>query len=522
MTIRNVPTLTHPTIQSAIDVSVTDDTIIVAAGIYNEQISIPPTLNNLTLLGAQFDIDAKIRALGSKPFLESVITSSIYSNSGIVNISAQNFTINGFTIQNIGVPISGSSAIYPAAPGTDLSSNINNITGLKVLNNIIKNNDSGIVISSSEVTPKTSNYLIQNNYFTLNITASITAQNYNNFMIPITNLVVHQNLSINQKGHFILIQNVNNCTITSNNASNSGGIISLNSNNIVIRANVISDLINSIIFLLNSSMVDITNNIISMADIGINISGSVTVNIIGNCITDFKNTGILLKPFFLDTNSNININNNNIQRNATGLKLLANSYDTTIHPLNATNNYWNNPSGTNYNSVGLNAGDTIIDINNSTQSVIYFPFLTLPIICSTPSLIKMSEVTISKSTNSNNVQVGNPIFFNVSINVSEGIIAPKIISLSDTLPSLPSKNLYTIINSSPPGFFSLVGTNSQNLVFTSALPGILTASGYSVSLLANTTSLDAGTLLSSTATLFFLDFNNSIQSISSTAVASVA
>ena len=162
MTIYNVPSVATPTITSAITVANSGDTIVVDAGIYNEQIFIN---KSLTLEGAQVNIDARTRSFVASN--ESIITFATPAfGTGIVNILAPNIILNGFTVQGNGTIVNSTAAIFAGDLGSFLpNTSTIDVTGLQLLNNIVQNNANGVLIASIEPTPVSPNYLVQYNYF---------------------------------------------------------------------------------------------------------------------------------------------------------------------------------------------------------------------------------------------------------------------------------------------------------------------------------------------------------------------
>lgn len=103
----SVPTATYPTIQSAVDDSVCD-TINVAPGVYNENLSIP---RSLTLNGAQAGQLVAGRTSGG--IAESTLRGANPTGSmPVISINATHVTVDGFTISN--------SVIANAATGIDI------------------------------------------------------------------------------------------------------------------------------------------------------------------------------------------------------------------------------------------------------------------------------------------------------------------------------------------------------------------------------------------------------------------
>jgi hypothetical protein len=109
----NVPSVTFPTIQSAVDAAnaAGGDIIMVAAGTYSETVTITKPL---TLKGAQAGVDARSRS-GA---VESVISSAAaYGTIQVGPVGAGTVTIDGFTIINTSTGTSGNGvqALYSTA-----------------------------------------------------------------------------------------------------------------------------------------------------------------------------------------------------------------------------------------------------------------------------------------------------------------------------------------------------------------------------------------------------------------------
>ncbi|HEY8748986.1 MAG TPA: NPCBM/NEW2 domain-containing protein [Tepidisphaeraceae bacterium] len=136
----------YATIQSAVDAAAPGATINVDAGTYNESVNISKTL---TLRGAQAGIDAR-SARGAE--------SIVFATTTAINITANDVTIDGFTVQgngqNIGAGLGAGIIMGPSIHGTH------------VVNNIIQNNITGIYLSNDSDTDAglIQHNLIQNNY----------------------------------------------------------------------------------------------------------------------------------------------------------------------------------------------------------------------------------------------------------------------------------------------------------------------------------------------------------------------
>jgi hypothetical protein len=462
---------TFSTIQAAVDASSPGDTIIVSPGLYMEQVTI--STPNLTLQGAEFNVDARLRSTTPDPLTDSIILFNPSAGSGIININTRDITINGFTIQSVSPFVGGSAAIL-ALSGS--GSSPNNISGLNILNNIIENSGDGINLQSNALTPQGKSYLIQQNVFLNNARDIFISNNMN---ISIRNIVIDKN-------------NFNDARFVA-------------------------------IFLSNTSQVAITNNNISSNSpqfSGIYLySSNDRVNINGNCITSARRNGIIVQNNTAP-NSNVTINRNNIQGNNIGIRLDVGSY--IVPPaLDATNNYYGSSDGPNYNNTGPGSGDFIVDQNDiPTPSIIYIPFSPTPFVCSSPLVVVPVTGTVTLNKTSSGINT-TPVSFTVSLIVTAN--SPPITSFTDTLPPLPSGNKYFISSESPSGFFTLSGTNPQNLVFTTPFPITLLPNTYSVTVTAYTSSMDAGALLVNTAMLTFADptLNQTVTALASVSALSI-
>ena len=523
-TIIHVPA-DFPTIASAISAASPGDTIIVAAGVYNEDVVI--NVANLTLLGAQANVDARTRTY--IPANESIITFATPTfGTGIVNIASPNVIFNGFTVQGNVVNLmtaaifAGNAGVFPPSTTTI------DVTGLQLLNNIVQNNANGILIASIESTPKTPNYLVRYNYLQNNSGDFGNGHGVffsNSAGTAMTNVLITENLFNGMEtSSSVNLSNVTSATV-SNNVMNQDNSIALHgTTDVSITGNVTSgatgtnsNTANAIFVGFGCLNTTISDNLIYTATSnGISIfQGNSNITITDNCIVGNTLAGISLNSAGV-ANSGITINNNNIRMNTTGLNLDPGSYTSTPSSLDATSNYWNSALGPNYNGTNPGAGDLITDNNiPNIQTVVYTPFLTNAIVCPSP-------VTLTNTTTSVNVPPGTPVSFVVTITGKTPFTA---VSFTDPLPSLASGSAWTIATQSPSGFFTITGAlGSQNLALTTTLPSQIAAGTYTVTLTANTTLSDAGETLPSTATMTIqIEGPTGIsQDISATATASVA
>ncbi|GGG03923.1 hypothetical protein GCM10010912_55890 [Paenibacillus albidus] len=320
-----------PTIAAAIVAANEFDTILVAPGVYNETIIVNKTIQ---LHGAQSGVDARTRF----PLAESTITGN--NASGVVQVTADNVVIDGFTVQN--------NSAGPGITTSPLTS------GYWIFNNIIQNNVLGLYLNSSGLTFSQARFnLIQSN----NQPGAATG-----------NGIYTDQASVN-----VFIDN-NKFQGTHANASiNFSGVAPgvqediLIANNLMVQDNSIA--------LTNTTNVKITNNtMLNTQGSSIFIAGGtdrteIESNILHNSISNGISVNNVFDP---DDNTNIRAKLNSIQGNTVaGLNIAAGSYNTTPpnRRLDATNNWWGSASG----PAPIGTGDTVIDPDAVAEIT---PFLT--------------------------------------------------------------------------------------------------------------------------------------------------
>lgn len=536
----------YPTISAAIAYAATSptppvSTIVVSAGVYNEHVDV--NVAGLILQGAQSGVDARTR-----PYVaanESIITISAPARgTGIVNFCAPDITFDGFTVQ--GSVVNSTGGLFAGDAGQFLpNTSTIDVTGLKIINNIIQNNGNGVLIASIEHTPKSPNYLVQYNYLYNNSGDPNSGDGQGVFFnnsagTAMNNVLVTDNFfNGSETSSSVNLTNVGGTSIISNNLLNQDNSLSLfGTTGVLITGNITSgatanlkDPITGIAPLVPPNTADavfigfgntgsvVTNNFIYTASAnGINIlSGNSDIEVTNNCIIGNVEAGIAISNDG-NINSNITINNNTILQNGEGLVLNANSY--TIPPnLDATSNYWGSASGPNYNGTGPGTGQAITDSNiAATQSVNYTPFLSNANVCQSP-------LTMTKTTNSVNVMPGSPITYTLTLNVASGSAPFSIVSFSDPLPVLTSGASWGISSQSPSGFFTITGTaGSQSLGLSGSLPTTIAPGTYSVTIMIQTCAVDAGAVLVNTATagIQIGGTGGAAQNITASATASVA
>ena len=503
MPIINVPAgiNSYPTIQQAIDAAASGDTIIVAAGPYDEILSIPDDKENLILQGAQAGVDARNR-VGAP---ETVIQPDASPNygSGTINIYSKNITIDGFTFSSPFSSTTGTSAIFAAEAGAfpPVAFNIN-VIGLKIINNRIISNQNGILVASREVGPQTVNYLVRNNYFNNNIVNDIIIGNsiINPMQNIMTNAFVSQNLfestgiSTGDSSSIKLTQ-CRNSVIDYNIVNNGGSIITqFGCNEVEITNNYlnITTPVSGISVFSDNTNITIDDNTIVIGQGGTGIaivSGNANISLNSICISstqpdtngiiihagnnnvtmnyiNFSNIsrGISISRELGLPNSRIQINNSNIACSVWDIYIFVGGYDISTGILiNAINNWWNGiPIYRNSGAPGTGINDFNIE---NQQSIVYIPYnvQSVPVPCPPP-------VFLTKTVQQSSILIGEPIMYNISLNIVN--TDPFVMNdFTDALLPDIMPNIWTINNQTPANTFQITGPpGAQILSLVSPFP----------------------------------------------------
>jgi hypothetical protein len=342
---------TFPTIQSAVIAASSGDTISVCPGTYNEQVQITKTL---TLLGAKNGVDARTRSTAN----ESIIDNAC----GPVQIFADNVILDGFTIQGSTMPdpcfIAG---IWMNPDGVIFHG------GVKILNNIVQNNISGIELDSTcAANPTVVKFnLIQNNNNTGPGNGTGLQDNF-----VLCNATIDSNKFVHNLNTGILLFGPpvtsagSNITVSNNEFDANGGAIAL----LGVTSSAIS-----------------TNNIHnSGSGADIDIFGGVNgLSVSCNRLASGAGRAIQVEdPFGVGPNANVTINFNNISGYpVAGLEVDTAGYTGGPGSLDATNDWWGSATGPTIASNPGGTGEPIIDPDGV---VTYKPFLTNPSTCAPP------------------------------------------------------------------------------------------------------------------------------------------
>ena len=128
----------YPTIQAAVNAAPAGGTVKVAAGTYDELVTVNKPL---TLLGAQAGVDARSCCRGKSETIVDGYALSATSRSSAFNVTANDVTIDGFTMQGQTSSVLGAGVVL--APS---------IAGTHFLDNVVRNNVVGLYLSNDSAT----------------------------------------------------------------------------------------------------------------------------------------------------------------------------------------------------------------------------------------------------------------------------------------------------------------------------------------------------------------------------------
>jgi len=251
-----------PTIQEAIDAAIDNDTIIVAAGTYEETLEI---LNK----------DLSIKGAGAEGDTISIISGYTGPASGVsvISITGSDVAIEGFLIQN------GINGLF-----------VHGGSSVAVVNTRLENNEIGSLVAY------TSNLYIDNSTVSGNQIHGIRIWNNSGALI--------QNCTISENSRSgVVVQNSSGLDMLENKISQNGeqGIFATSGSSIYLRGgNVISNNLNGIIITLNSSLMvgrvsfDLAKDIISQNTQGILVNGTSSALIMDATITDTESFGVFV------------------------------------------------------------------------------------------------------------------------------------------------------------------------------------------------------------------------------------
>jgi len=329
---------TYPTIQMAVN-DPNCDPIIVAAGLYPEEVTIQRTL---TLRGAQAGVDARTR-----PFV-AANESIIDYPCGPVQIEADSVTIDGFTVQGSILPDPCFLAGIWTNPGFSGTQG-----GHQILNNIVQNNISGIELDSTCAANRT---LVQFNLVQNNDNPGPGSGNGIQTNFGLCRATIDSNKFSGHTSSSLLVLAASSDLTVSNNelvAGTSERIVFATVSNSTVSGNVST-----------GSMSSGTIRLFG-GDSNIAINSNTLLNGMRGIRVD--------DPFGIGANSGVTAHQNCIKGNS--LAGLEDGVSGHLGTLNAENNWWGSSTGpTNVNNPG-GTGDAVIDPDNVVD---FTPWLTSP------------------------------------------------------------------------------------------------------------------------------------------------
>lgn len=343
-------TTAYATIQAAVNAAAPGATINVDAGTYDETVTVN---KSLTINGAQAGVDAR----GTRG-AESIV----YATQTVFDITANDVTINGFTIEgddaNIGAALGAGVLMAPSIHGTHVLDNIiqSNVTGIYLSNN--SNTDACII----------QNNLIQNNFETGNnwateewngsrgiYTDGTVSGGYLTNVLINANTIANSNFNAGDEDEGIIaLQALTagkqfNITITNNTlGSESKALLATNVTNLTFLGNTCT-------------------NFDDASSGPVRFEGDANVvNIQYNSIYDNSGPGVAADSSGAPGDSSgFVVNNNNIYANdGIGVLVIANVYDG---PLIAVNDWWGSASGP--SGDGLGTGQAVWGNGNSGHGI---------------------------------------------------------------------------------------------------------------------------------------------------------
>lgn len=388
------------TIQGAIDAAADGDTILVCAGTYAER---PVVNKSLTINGAQAGTDART---GRTNAAESVVGNGD-SNNVIFAITADDVTLDGFTVQPTGTTSTDVVGIQPSGDNYIVRNNIvtgNTIgmypggTGGLIENNrVIDNNRAGGAGRSGIYTDSlTTNLVINENLF----------ENHGNVSMNFasTEATGHTGLQITDNtvnGNRILLTKTTDSTISGNTITNSS--------------------FSGIQVDFNNQGLDITNNDITGSGASANgtfpairltsvndtsAPASDDISITGNNLLD-NEIGVQIQNDNKTPDNGIEANFNRIFDNDTGVQ------NNSAFDVNAINNWWGCNEGP--NSAAENDCDTVADTGAGVTD--FNPWLIMDITANPQTVAPggTSDITVSFDQNSDGQDVADDFPNGVSV-----------------------------------------------------------------------------------------------------------
>lgn len=393
----------YSTIQAAVDAAAPSAVITVDAGTYEEQVYV--TTPGLAIKGAASGVDARSAARGAN---ESVVRGVEYDGSNHLRTSsfiiwADDVTIDGFTIRD------GNS------PGADGSGIVikPNISGTDILNNIIRNNTSGVSLAnaSSTKTAVVSRNLFDSNNNAGNNTGRGIISNGGISGGVLQNVTIDNNTFTNNNGFNIDPQNNPEAAVS---LEAGAGMVQTN---IRVTNNVMSGN-GKAVLVFNATDLTISDNLITgsqdATSAALRFEGNVNrVAINNNTVTGSLGYSIRIDKKAVGetgpTSSGFTINGNNLYGN--GLGALRVFQDTYVGACDATGNFWGSSWGPSGSQPGFGDYTQIDNANVTIWQWLSMPATSAPQIALTPRALELDALADLKKYRASMTQkdVGNKL-----------------------------------------------------------------------------------------------------------------
>jgi hypothetical protein len=376
---------TFPTIQAAVDAATPSAVITVDAGTYEEQVFV--TTPGVTIQGAAAGVDGRSASRGAN---ESVIRGVEYDDVNHLRSSsfivwADDVTIDGFTIRDNNSPGADGSGIVikPGVSGTD------------ILNNVIRNNTSGISLANASSTKAA---VISRNLFDSNnnngvLTGRGIISNGGISGGVLQNVTIDNNTFTNNTGFNIDPQNnpeaavsleagpeftQTNIRITNNVMSGNGkGVLAFNASNLTITGNLITNSQDA-----NSAALRFEGNVNGVAIKDNTVTGS-----LGYAIR-IDNKAIAATG---QTSSAFAIKGNNLYGNGLGaLRIFQDTY--VVGSGDATGNFWGSSWGPSGSQPGFGDYTQIDNANIAIWQWLSMPSTSAPQLAITPRALELDAL----------------------------------------------------------------------------------------------------------------------------------
>nr|WP_321498082.1 PGF-pre-PGF domain-containing protein [uncultured Methanolobus sp.] len=342
----------YTTIQAAVNAAYEGDTIVVTDGTYNENV----------------DVDKSV-TIRSQNGAESTIIQALSASDNVFSVTANNVTINGFTVTG--------ATDMPYA-GINLEGNSN----CTIINNIASNNKYGIYL-----------YISENNTLTNNTASS--NDNDGIFMRLSSNNTLINNICRNNWDGINLLDSENN-TLTNNtgNDSHNGICISSSTYN-TLTGNVVGNDTYGI-YMYNSTYNTLTGNVAEDNDHYSIYMQESTYNTLTGNVADDANNGIYMSYSTYNTLTNNTASNNSYgiylgyssSNNLTGNIMSLNTYNLEVRGA-SLGDYYNDLDTTN-----LVSGSPVYYLTNSSNE-------TIPANAGTVYLINCTNMSVRDITFTN-------------------------------------------------------------------------------------------------------------------------